>query len=69
MYIAMFDELDEGTAMLKAAVRKTDTPSDGNFLYLNIDNGVHVTSDHYLRLASDLSKQFKSPTCNMPVDH
>lgn len=69
VYIAMFDELDEGTAMLKAAVRKTDTPSDGNFLYLNIDNGVHVTSDHYLRLASDLSKQFKSPTCNMPVDH
>jgi len=59
IYIAMFDEVNEGTAMLKAASQKSDTPSDGTFLYLSAD-GKNLPSDHYLRLAGQLTQQFKA---------
>jgi hypothetical protein len=52
--IAMFDEVDEGTAMFKAASTKQDTPVDGQFLYLGID-GTPMPSDQYLILASQLT--------------
>ncbi|KAL3686125.1 hypothetical protein R1sor_004147 [Riccia sorocarpa] len=60
IFIAMYDEIDEGTAMFKAAERKEDTPADGTFLYLDID-GISLSSDHYLQLASDLKSKFDEP--------
>ncbi|KAJ7553023.1 hypothetical protein O6H91_06G081500 [Diphasiastrum complanatum] len=57
----MFDEVDEGTAMFKAASQKSDIPVDKQFLYLSID-GINLPSDYYLQLASDLSNGFKQPT-------
>jgi len=58
LYIAMFDEVDEGTAMFKAASTKQDTPANGNFVYLSID-GQQLPSDHYLKLAGDLTSKWK----------
>jgi len=52
--IAMFDEMDEGTAMFKAASTKADTPVDGTFLYLGID-GTPMASDAYLCLAGEVT--------------
>jgi hypothetical protein len=52
--IAMFDEVDEGTAMYKAASTKQQTPSDGEFLYLGLD-GHPMPSDAYLCLAGTLT--------------
>lgn len=63
VYIAMFDEVDEGTAIFKTVTRKEDTPVEGkNWLYLDIDSANALSSDHYLRLASDLSDDMKKPT-------
>jgi hypothetical protein len=54
--IAMFDEMDEGTAMFKAASTKQNTPSDGQFLYLGID-GTPMNSDAYLCLAGEITSR------------
>jgi len=51
MYIAMFDEVDEGTAMFKLSETKADTPRERKWVTLDID-GYKVPSDYYLRLAS-----------------
>jgi len=56
IYIAMFDEVNEGTAILKAAVSKNDTPKDAKFLYLDIDSCGSVPTDHYLKLAGSIYK-------------
>lgn len=50
LYIAMFDEFDEGTAIAKAAESSLDKPSQGSFLSYDAD-GFHVPNDHYLCLA------------------
>lgn len=50
-YVAMFDEFDEGTAISKAAEDSSMIPNDQYFLTLNAD-GVHVSSDFYLRLVT-----------------
>jgi len=57
-YVAMFDEYDEGTAIMKAAETKAMIPTDQYFLTLDAD-GVHVSSDFYLRLAGDGAKLIK----------
>jgi len=51
-YVAMFDEYDEGTAIAKAAETASMRPTDQYFLTLDAD-GVHVSSDFYLRLVGD----------------
>jgi hypothetical protein len=48
--IAMFDELDEGTAILKVASHRQDAPEQGFWLTLDAD-GAELPSDWYLRLA------------------
>ena len=55
--IAMFDEVNEGTAILKAASRGADAPSPGYWLTLNAD-GKQLPSDWYLQLAAQIKKMF-----------
>ncbi len=50
VYIAMFDEIDEGTAMFKLAENKSMIPREGYWLPLDAD-GYNLPSDWYLRTA------------------
>jgi hypothetical protein len=55
LYNAMFDEVDEGTAILKACPKKSLAPADGYWLTLDAD-GYDLPSDWYLRLAGYAKK-------------
>lgn len=57
--IAMFDEVNEGTAMFKAAPHRSDAPDQGYWLTLDAD-GVDLPSDWYLRLAGEITRAFHS---------
>jgi hypothetical protein len=52
IYGAMFDEVDEGTAMFKLAPTAAELPAQGTFVPLNID-GEALPRDWYLRLAGE----------------
>ena len=65
MYIAMFDEYDEGTAIMKAATDWSMLPTDQYFLTLSTD-GIWLSSDFYLRLAGEASAMLKRS--NIPQD-
>jgi hypothetical protein len=52
LYAAMFDEVDEGTAMFKVAARAREAPAEVPTVTLDID-GVAVPGDWYLRLARE----------------
>jgi hypothetical protein len=58
IYGAMFDEVDEGTAMYKLAPTANDIPSQGSWVPLDID-GTSLPSDWYLRLANEASKMLR----------
>jgi hypothetical protein len=58
IYGAMFDEVDEGTAMYKLAPTTNEIPAQGSWVPLNID-GVSLPSDWYLRLANEASKMLR----------
>jgi hypothetical protein len=58
IYGAMFDEVDEGTAMYKLAPTANEVPAQGSWVPLNID-GFSLPSDWYLRLADDASKMLR----------
>jgi hypothetical protein len=55
--IAMFDEVNEGTAILKAASHRKDAPEQGYWLTLDAD-GAELPSDWYLRLAGEITRMF-----------
>ena len=57
VFIAQFDEVNEGTAMFKAVSSKRDTPVEARFLYLGVD-GDAVPTDHYLSLAGNFTHKF-----------
>ncbi|MDR2844321.1 MAG: T9SS type A sorting domain-containing protein, partial [Candidatus Symbiothrix sp.] len=57
-YIAMFDEYDEGTAILKAADSFFAIPTDQYFL-TNSADGTYLSSDFYLRLAGKATRVLK----------
>lgn len=59
MYFAMFDEYDEGTAIMKAATDWTMIPTNYYFLTLSAD-GTWVSSDYYLRVAGAATAMLKS---------
>lgn len=60
-YIAMFDELNEATSIFKVAEDVSAMPKDRWFLPLDAD-GVHVSSDFYLRLTRDGARMIKQET-------
>jgi hypothetical protein len=55
--IAMFDEVDEGTAIFKVASRRSEAPNQGFWLTLDAD-GQELPSDWYLRLAGEITRMF-----------
>lgn len=58
IFTAMFDEVDEGTAILKCSPTQQDVPSEGRFLSLDAD-GELVPSDWYLRLAGQAGRMLR----------
>jgi len=68
--IAMFDEVDESTAMFKLASRRADAPDQGFWLTLDAD-GFTLPSDWYLRLAGEITRVYKGetePAAALPED-
>jgi len=57
IYLAMFDEVNEGTALFKVVSQKSQTPTNAEFTYQSID-GITLPSDAYLTFASQLTSQF-----------
>ena len=70
-YIAMFDEYDEGTGIMKTASDYFDIPTDQYFVTASAD-GYWLSSDFQLRTAGEAIKMLKgeSPlTSTVPVAH
>ena len=68
--IAMFDEVNEGTAVMKVASRRTDAPDQGYWLTLDADRQ-NLPSDWYLRLSSEITRIFHGdakPVEEMPAN-
>lgn len=55
LYVAMFDEIDEGTAIFKCA-RQGAVPLNGQFKFVGIEDD--LPSDHYLWLTGEATKWF-----------
>lgn len=69
IYVAMFDEYDEGTAIAKAAEDSSMIPIDAYFLTTSAD-GSFISSDFYLRLVNKISRMLKrkdEPSPEVPV--
>ena len=60
IYGAMFDEVDEGTAMFKLVANKQDLPKEAqeHLVHLSI-NGEKLPNDWYLRLAKQGGKMLR----------
>jgi uncharacterized protein (TIGR03437 family) len=68
--IAMFDEVNESTAMFKLAARREGAPDQGYWLTLDAD-GFLLPSDWYLRLAGEITRVFHQqspPSSALPAD-
>jgi hypothetical protein len=71
MYVAMFDEYDEGTAITKAADSYYEIPTDQYFLTTSAD-GTYISSDFYLRLVGKATQVIKGSdtlTLNVPIPY
>ncbi len=69
MYVAMFDEYDEGTNIMKMADSYLSVPSDQYFLTSSAD-GSYLSSDFYLRMVGKATKVINGTDANtatMPV--
>jgi hypothetical protein len=56
LYGAMFDEVDEGTAMFKVAATRREAPADVPTVTMDVD-GESLPSDWYLRLAREAQRR------------
>jgi hypothetical protein len=68
--IAMFDEVDEGTAIFKAAPHRGEAPEQGFWLTLDAD-GADLPGDWYLRIAGEITRMFHGelqPDPNVPAN-
>jgi hypothetical protein len=61
LYNAMFDEVDEGTAMFNLTPSASDAPRDPSFVTLDID-GCELPSNWYLKLAGAVSDAIRKRT-------
>lgn len=61
LYVAMFDEVDEGTAIFPVETRLDKLPADADMVFLNID-GCSLPDDWYLRIIGSAAKQLRSHT-------
>jgi Secretion system C-terminal sorting domain len=71
MYFAMFDEYDEGTAIMKNATDWTMIPTDQYFLTSSAD-GIWCSSDFQLRVAGasvEMLKGTRATTTTVPIPH
>lgn len=67
--IAMFDEVNEATAMFKLVSKRSESPSAPYWLALDGD-GMDLPSDWYLRLAGEITKVVngtRAPTDTIPI--
>lgn len=55
--IAMFDEVNESTAVFKLAATRHDAPEQGFWLTLDAD-GENLPSDWYLKLSGEITRRF-----------
>jgi len=58
IWMAQFDEVDEGTAIFKVAATEDDLPARGSWLSLG-DDGQSLPSDWYLRLCGEAQKMLE----------
>lgn len=71
VYVAMFDEYDEATAIAKAADSYFDIPTNQYFLTTSAD-GTYISSDFYLRLVGKATRVLKGIdplTINVPIPY
>ena len=59
LYAAMFDEVDEGTALFKTAQHRSDLPSGIDMVALDQD-GCNLPNDWYLRLTGRAGAYLKA---------
>ena len=59
LYTAMFDEFNEGTAISKAVAHQNQQPEGTNLLALDADGCHTATSDMYLRIAGEATRELK----------
>lgn len=59
LYAAMFDEVDEATALFPVAANRDAAPSQGEVLTLDAD-GCALKEDHYLGLAGRAARRLRS---------
>ena len=68
LYAAMFDEVDEGTALFKLAPARA-MPREPKTVPLNAD-GCHLPSDWYLQVSKEISEMLKgkvAPSSKLPI--
>lgn len=66
VYVAMFDEVDEGTAMFKIAATNASAPAGANFVTMDED-GTALPNDWYLRLANETQKMLDGTIAITPT--
>jgi len=67
LYGAMFDEVDEGTAMFKLAPTRDDAPAGVPVVTLDAD-GERLPSDWYLQLAREAQRRLRDASRSSSVD-
>jgi hypothetical protein len=72
MYVAMFDEYDESTAIMKAATDSTMLPTGEQYFLSLAADGYWLSSDFYLRLTGGVGKLLRgeiNPGGEPPLAH
>lgn len=70
IWMAQFDEVDEGTAIYKVAATQKEAPLQGSWLTLDAD-GVKLPNDWYLRLCGEAQKMMRGEielTDSIPIE-
>jgi hypothetical protein len=68
IYVAMFDEVDEATAMFKITETKAELPVEAQNTLVPLDiDGISLPSDWYLQLADETQKMLDGTTELSPI--